>query len=995
MPTRELLSESQRARLAAIPAMEERELVRYHTLSEADLKAISVRRGAANRLGFALQLCLLRYPGRPLRSGETVPRNVVEFVASQVGADPDAFADYAGGPEGTGRDTTRREHVAEIVRTFGFRSFDARAYRELSRWLLPIAQGTDSGEALVGALLEEMRRGEIVAPALYAVERLVWETRRRAQESVFRKLVADLDEERLERLDALLVVPEGEDETPLNRLRRPPGPPSPKNFKEVLDRLRFVRSLGLPDDAGVGVHHGRLSRLDREGAKTTPQHLRRFDPPRRRATLVAYLAERSAELSDLALEMHDRMIGALMNRAEKMRDEGFRRHGKAINEKVGLYARLGKALIAARESGEDPYDVLDEMMGWERFVASVAEAEGLALPANFDYLDFLEAGHAQVRRYAPALLEAFDFKAAPSAEPLIEAVGVLKEMNQRGGRKVPEDAPISFVKPRWREHVVGAQGEIDRRYYELSALSELKNSLRSGDVWVPGSRRYRDFDDYLMPKDDFDGMLGNGEVTLPVAVEKDFGSYLEGRKARLHEGLTEIGSLVRRGELEGVSLDDGRLKISRPKKDEPEGMDGLTRLVYSLVPRVRLTDLLVEVDSWCGFAGRFTHLKTGEPAKDKKVLYAALMADGVNLGLTKMAEATDDPKMTYERLAWASDWHVRDDTYQGAIAEIVNFHHRLPFAGNWGEGRTSSSDGQRYQAGGHKAFTSQVNARYGREPGVMFYTHVSDQYAPFYSRVINTSVRDATHVLDGLLYHESDLDIEEHYVDTEGYTDQVFAMCHLLGYRFAPRIRNLKDGRLFTIDKPSRYKDLAPLIGGTVRTKQIETHWDEVLRLASSVRTGTVTASLILGKLAAYPRRNGLAWALKEIGKIERSLFYLEWMRSPDLRRRVTAGLNKGEAKNALARAVFFNRLGEMRDRSHEDQMHRASGLNVLCVAIALWNTVYVERAVEELRRRGVEITDEHLRHLSPLGWEHIALTGVYRWDLESARDGSLRPLRS
>ena len=993
MPTRGLLSEGQRARFSALPEMDSRGMVRHHTLSEADLAAVGVRRGAANRLGFAVQLCLLRYPGRPLRSGEVVPRPVVEFVASQVGADPGAFEDYAGGSEGAGRDPTRREHVAEIVRTFGFRGFDARAYRELSRWLLPIAGGTDSGEALVGALLEEMRRRQIVAPRLSTTERLAWETRRRAQRSVFRKLVARLDRERLEKLDRLLVVPEGEDETPLNRVRRPPGPPSPKNFKDVLDRLRFVRSLGLPDDAGKGVHHNRLTRLAREGAKTTPQHLRRFDPPRRRGTLVAYLAERSAELSDIALEMHDRMIGALMNRAEKMRDEGFRRHGKAINEKVGLYAKLGKALIDAKESGEDPYHVLEERMGWERFVASVAEAEVLAMPANFDYLDFLEAGHAHVRRYAPALLEAFDFRAASSAKPLIEAVGVLKDMNEKGRRKVPEDAPISFVKPRWRDHVVGAEGEIDRRYYELSALSELKNSLRSGDVWVQGSRRYRDFDDYLIPKDAFDGMLGNGGP--PVAVETDFGAYLDERKERLHQNLTDVGRLVRSGELEGVSLEDGRLKISRPKKDEPEGMDAVTRLVYSLVPRVRLTDLLVEVDSWCGFSGRFTHLKTGEPAKDRKVLYAALMADGVNLGLTKMAEATDDPKITYERLAWASDWHVRDETYQGAIAEIVNFHHRLPFAGSWGEGSTSSSDGQRYRAGGHKAFTSQVNARYGREPGMVFYTHVSDQYAPFYSRVINTSVRDATHVLDGLLYHETDLNIEEHYVDTEGYTDQVFAMCHLLGFRFAPRIRDLKDRKIFTIDKPSCYKDLAPLIGGTVRTGQIATHWDEVLRLTTSVRTGTVTASLILGKLAAYPRRNGLAWALKEIGKIERSLFYLEWMESPDLRRRVTAGLNKGEARNALARAVFFNRLGEMRDRSYEDQMHRASGLNVLCAAVALWNTVYVERAVEELKGRGIEITNEHLRHLSPLGWEHIALTGVYRWDLGAASHGQLRPLRS
>ena len=241
--------------------MDARELARYYTLSEADLTAIGIRRGAANRLGFAIQLCLLRYPGRPLQVDQVIHRNIIEFVASQVGADPDAFYEYA-----RERDTTRREHVAEITRTFSFRHFDAQAYRELSRWLLPIAEGTDSGEALVGALLEEMRRREILAPALYAVERLAWETRHRAQQRVFAKLVADLEDEQLERLDSLVVVPEGEDETPLNRLRRPPGPPSPKNFKDVLDRLNFMgpqhyrRAPKVPFSPRLGAHstHRRL-----------------------------------------------------------------------------------------------------------------------------------------------------------------------------------------------------------------------------------------------------------------------------------------------------------------------------------------------------------------------------------------------------------------------------------------------------------------------------------------------------------------------------------------------------------------------------------------------------------------------------------------------------------------------------------------------------------------------------------------------------------------
>ncbi len=201
--------------------------------------------------------------------------------------------------------------------------------------------------------------------------------------------------------------------------------------------------------------------------------------------------------------------------------------------------------------------------------------------------------------------------------------------------------------------------------------------------------------------------------------------------------------------------------------------------------------------------------------------------------------------------------------------------------------------------------------------------------------------------MDGLLYHESDLDLREHHSDTEGFTDQVFGATHLLGYRFAPRIRNMKRTKLFVMRKPSRYPNLAPLIGGMVNLKVVSSNWDDVLRLAASIKTGTVTASLILTKLANYPRQNGLAKALREVGRIERSLLGLSWYQDLDLRRRINAGLNKGGARNALARAVFFNRLGELRDRSYEDQQGRASGLTLLTAAIGLWNAVYSPECVE------------------------------------------------
>ncbi len=186
------------------------------------------------------------------------------------------------------------------------------------------------------------------------------------------------------------------------------------------------------------------------------------------------------------------------------------------------------------------------------------------------------------------------------------------------------------------------------------------------------------------------------------------------------------------------------------------------------------------------------------------------------------------------------------------------------------------------------------------------------------------------------------------------------------------------------------------MIGGTLNINHVRAHWDEILRFAASIKQGTVTASLMLRKLDSYPRQNGLAVALRELGRIERTLFILDWLQNVDLRRRVHAGLNKGEARNALARAVFFNRLGEIRYRSFEQQRYRASGLNLVTAAIVLWNTVYLERATLALRDAGNVIDDNLLQYLSPLGWEHINLTGDSIWQQSKlVKKGKFRTLRT
>jgi len=359
-----------------------------------------------------------------------------------------------------------------------------------------------------------------------------------------------------------------------------------------------------------------------------------------------------------------------------------------------------------------------------------------------------------------------------------------------------------------------------------------------------------------------------------------------------------------------------------------------------------------------------------------------------------MAEACHET--SWRQLCWTADWHVREECYAQALAGLIDAQHRQPLAAHWGSGATSSSDAQFFRAGGRGEVGGLVNLHYGQDPGVKFYTHLSDQFGPFHTKVIAATANEAPYVLDGLLYHQSSLVINEHYTDTGGFSDHVFAMCRLLGFRFAPRIRDLKEKRLYLLPGMTVPPEFASLVAGAINVRVINDQWFELLRLAMSIKKGTVTASVILRKLAAYPRQNSLALALRELGKLDRTFFTLQWLQDPDLRRRSHVGLNKGEQQNALRRAVFFNRRGEIRDRSYENQSHRASGLNLLVAAIILWNTTYLQRAVDPLRDQGQPPAPGDLAHLSPLGWEHINLTGDYHWETSlTLGPDQFRPLRT
>ncbi|EAC6434888.1 Tn3 family transposase, partial [Listeria monocytogenes] len=381
--------------------------------------------------------------------------------------------------------------------------------------------------------------------------------------------------------------------------------------------------------------------------------------------------------------------------------------------------------------------------------------------------------------------------------------------------------------------------------------------------------------------------------------------------------------------VESINIEKQKIHIERLQADTPEEARNFSLSLYNMLPRVKLTDLLMEVAEWTGFDESFVHASSNQPPKgeEKSIVMASLMAMGTNIGLTKMAEAT--PDISYRQMANVMQWRLHEDAMTRAQATLVNYQHRISLTSYWGDGTTSSSDGMRVPVG-VSSLHADSNPHYGTGKGTTIYRFTSDQFSSFYAKVINTNARDAVHVIDGLLHHESDLSIEEHYTDTAGYTDQVFGLSHLLGFRFAPRLRDISDAKLYTISSPNDFPNIKGILRGKINTNVIKENFDDVLRLAHSIREGRVSGSLIMGKLGSYARQNKIATALREIGRIEKTIFILDYITNEALRRRIHRGLNKGEAMNGLARALFFGKRGEFRERGIQDQLQRASALNIL-----------------------------------------------------------------
>ena len=976
MPARRFLSSSIRETLFGIPS-DPAALERFYVLAEEDLALIRSRRKPENRLGLAIHLALLRHPGQGWREGDQLPEAVVHWLSEQVNVSPLALTAYGS------RGPTRVTHRSLAIRHLGLRPFVRADFQSVSDLAAQAAFDTDDARAIMGKLLEQMRRERLVIPAIDTLDRVGLTGRARARRLAAQSLNDALTDDQKYELNALINNDDSIGQSRLTWLRGMPHSTSSASMHGLLARLKFVRALGLPLDLGEDVHPVRLTKFAREGAVAPAHLLSDFGERRRIATLAAQMTELNIVLTDASIALFEKLTGQLFTRSKHKQSQNWQASQAQVGRLMRLFGTTLHTLSEARQLGEDPFELLDEAVGWERLMNARPEVDQFSNMATEDPLLLASRRYVQLRKFAPAFMEVFDFELPEAGADLHAALLLLKEQNQIRKRKLPDIVPMPFPAKHWKTLIV-ENGKPVRRVYETAVVATLRDRLRAGDAWVEGSRDYRRFDTYLVPK------MDAIEVIEETALPTDGEAWLADHRDLLNHRLSEVQRKLTRGQLEGVRLEKERLKITPHDAVTPPAGELLDRAIDAVMPRIRITELLWDVARHTGFLESFTDLRSGRTHANPAAVLASILAGATNLGLERMAQASKN--VTHAQLSWASTWHLHPENYSDALAKIIDAHHALPFAQIWGRAEHTSSDGQFFPS---RRNAGEINAKYGPDPGLKIYSFLSGQYGSFHSDVNGATVGEAPFVLDGLMGNVAQFNPLLHYVDTGGVSDHVFALFHLLGLSLAPRLRDFPDRRLACFGKSSVWKGLAPIMGRPIKEEAVLGHWDDALRLAVSTQQGIVKPSAMLRKLGAYRQQNRFYLALGEIGRVRRTLFMLDWIEDPQLRMECQAGLNKGEARHSLAKAVFAHSQGRIYDRSALAQQKRAMALNLVIAAIVYWNTLYMDKASEHLRKMG-KLRDPSLRkHVSPLGWEHINLTGDYVWDSGAAERSNERPLHT
>ncbi len=947
------------------------ELLQFWTLSARDREEVLRCRGEANRRRFAVQLCMLRAYGRFVPEATAAPVAITNYLARQLDLPLVLFG------EPPGRLATATEQLQRIRAYLGWSLFDVHAQQRLVHWLTQRATDDVLPIDLVSRAEEMLRSWQIVLPARSTLEELVDSITAGVQDEVYSRIAEGLPPELQRAMDDLLEVSSGARRSALFYLKEYPPEASNAVILRYIERYHFLRDLGVSVIDLKSLSSPMVRYFADMAKRYDVYELRRFAPTKRYALTACFLVEIHKTILDHIVALHDQLLTKKMREAKNAFETRYRRLRRQYRRGLTKLITTGETLLEPDRPRETTLAALLQEIDESTLRDAVTICAERQYLEDRGEIDALRARYSGLRRYLPTFFT-LPFQGEPGSEAVLQGLEVVRQLDTGTLKTVPTSAPTAFVPGKFRAALSQNDGTLDRRTWELGLAVSLRDSLRSGDVYLPESRRHVSFANLVYDPTRWQDERNDAytELQLPQAPD-DF-------CARLQHEFDEVAGQVAEGlpRNDFATIRHNRLHLKkRDALELPPRLIHLRRTIEGALPRVRIEDLLTQVDGWCDFTRVFRQTGAGERiprmANFFPTLLATVIAHGTNLGLAMMANSVDEG-ISADNLQEMSQWCLREEHLKAANAILVNFHHRLPLSSVWGDGMVSSSDGQRFGLQASSLLGSLYPRYFGYyDQALTVYTHISDQHSVFHTQVISCSVREAIYVLDGLLNNHSILRPKEHFVDTHGYTDQLFGLCHLLGYSLMPRL-NVSRQKLSKFDRTKSYGCLDAVISGTVDLPLIREQWDQLVRVAASLRNRTAPAHVVLQRLASSAPSDRLAKALTALGHALKSIYLLRYIHDLDLRARMQLQVNRGEGRHQLARRLFFANQGAFQTGDYDEIMNKATCLSLLSNAVVVWNTVQMGEILTQLRAAGETITDDELARVSPMAFAHVIPNGTY-----------------